>query len=535
MQVKYQPILNKDIKHLYLKYKNKYLKLKEQSGGYKNDDECLIIQKFIQNLYLLLTNDPINYKDINDEFNQQIIKKIIMNGGESLHLIGTILFLLDFDIEKLTELTIKAKICEVYTKRMYNFPLTHDLQLNQIWYKPYYKEDFWDCKLLKFMEEYHKFKSTRQSFFLYWKSLINISILFGKITKCPSYVLIPDKSFIELVNIIGSLPDIICNPYINDHFKIKSKKCYIYEFKKWNEVKKILIKLLIDALDCNYDNIYRLYRKLICYLHNNNNDYDNYEDFIPDYFKYICSSHIEQDTNLTASSEYSEAIQKRLQKAKCNEIKLDRSNLECKIKKIEENTFLYLSLIFPTQYTFTRHEFTNFAPVSINPVYHVDKTKKSLIEIIGHDLESHKLIDRKMMFNDNPIINEFVHYISSLETPVSNDMELLELLCRKEQLDILVNQDLSYNYLLKQVIQKIEIKRLTLYQKYMIYIYGLFHEASIDDNAYVPFSLKTFKEKSEKYKLDNINVNNQLITQEIIDEVKADFYKYLYENPSFLI
>jgi hypothetical protein len=379
------------------------------------------------------------------------------------------------------------------------------------------------------MAQYKKFKTTTPSFFLYWKSLINISILFGKITKCPSYVLIPDKSFVEHVNIIGSLPDIICNPYTNDHFKIKGRNCYIYEFKKWNEVKNILIKLLIDALDCKYDNIYKLYRKLICYLHNNNNDYGNYEDFIPDYFKYICSSHTEEDTNLTDSSEYSKAIQERLQIAKCNKLKLDISNLECKIKKIEGNTFLYLSLIFPAQYTFTRHEFTNFVPVSINPVYHVDKAKKSLIEIIGHDLESHKLIDRKMMFNDNPIISEFVNYISSLETPVSDDMELLELLCRKEQLDILVKQDSLNKSSLKQVIQKIEIKRLTLYQKYMIYIYGLFHEASIDYDAYVPFSLQAFKEKSEKYKLIDIEVNNKLITQEIINEVKADFYKYLCE------
>lgn len=474
----------------YLKYKSKYLELK-QHGGDINTSQCAKIASFLKNLSELINFD--DYNKINKLINENA--SVILNSDSpSKHLIASIFYLLEIDIYKLNNQSIKNMVYNIYDIKKYSEPeadytdFMSDIFLDQmgVWYTSYFGEYFWNSDLKIFMEEYYVFKKTNQSYHLYWLNLVNICMLFARITKCRFYTefnigtkCFPTKENKDSFNYSEKDEkkySIKNNSDKTEECDKPSRHTYkLYEIENWNLVKNKLVTLLINSLDCNYSNIYNLYKKFLCFLHNNNND-ETSVTRLPPHLRYICSYFgDEKDTlpdskiNYYKKKDYSEYdYLKTLNVSNYNELGIE----------IYEKEYLYLSLNLPTTQKFARHLFTNFVPSTINPVYIIDSTSMDIINIVGHDLYNYKSMIQKKKFIDLPEIKKFIDYI-------------------------------------------IDHKK----EYFLIYLHGLFYE----NISTKQFSIQLLREKSADINI-NPKKNNPELTNNIILEFKDFFAKYLLTN-----
>jgi hypothetical protein len=467
----------------YLKYKKKYTELKNQLGGaIPSNDICNKIHLFLKNLLVLSRQSPINYESLNKLFEEYNILELMKVHVQIKFLIGTMIYLLNINVSQIQNVEIKQIIEDVYKNRLYDVPesdykdFTSDTFLNQmaVWYRPYFAEDYWNTDLKTFMDEYYRFKQTKQSYLLYWASLVNISLLFARITKCPFYMQTwNDKSTFDKETGKAWIP----TPQNKGTFTFnKRTKSYhrkdfyspefntllrLYEIELWEKIKDKLIVLLICSFDCKYENIYCLYRKFMCFLHNNNNNYDDITS-LPNHLKFICSNFgPEKDTIFY---EYEQTLDNFKRK---NNIE-DKDIEEHEINLFEQE-YIYLSLIFPSTEKFARQEFTNFVTSTVNPVYIVDNTSLDMINIVGHDLRNHSLMKRKKHFVDLPEIKEFVNLL-------------------------------------------VDEKK----EKFLAYIHGLYHER----RSLLPFSYKSLKLRLEQVSDREAKIMNEELTDEIIRDFK---------------
>ena len=465
----------------YLKYKNKYIELKNLVGGNPPDEiDCKKIHESLKKLLALSKVVPINYEEINRLLDEYKVELKINVRTRSLF--SSILYLLSIDINKIVNQDIK----DSYEIRLYNVPevefiegetnpkeyFMSDTFLNQmdVWYKQFLKEDFWECDLKTFMDEYYKFKQSRQSYLLYWTSLVNMSMLFARITKCRFYMeTYMDKPFQPTPNNKDKFrfyADGRDYYYIRNEYMSTAtmNKLRIYEITMWNKIKDILVELLINSFDCKYDTIYIMYKKLLCFFHNNNNSIHDITK-LPNHLRFICSIFgSEKDTDFSGMI--------------YNNIGQFESAIEQKVDTLEidsyEKEFIYLSFLLPSAKKFGRHEFTNLVPSCANPIYVIDNTPLDLINIIGHDLRNHSLMDRKKNFIDLPEIKDFVDCIASQNK-----------------------------------------------EDFLIYIHGLFHE----NRTNKPFSIETLKERLRLSETGEIDAKKE--NKELTDEIISEFKKFV--------
>jgi hypothetical protein len=428
----------------------------------------------------------IDYNKINSLISEYNISPILEN-VQYKALICSIFYLLGINLEEITDLNVKRKMKEFYEKRFLGLPkyigtdFTNDIFLEQVkvWYTSYFLEEFWNCDLKDYMDEYKKFINTRQSYLLYWTSLVNISILLSKIEACEYYIMkdkkvdiIPNKDNKTDFNFnnrygIGTFAlksNVDAKKYFPSDNWIQSPKFDVFKIDNWLISKKQIVNLLINALDCNYNNIYLLYKKFICFAFSFS--VDNTIVGLPKYLQYICSQFgSEHDANPDNIGMYKNV----------NEFYKDEKieNYESLETEKYEKEFLYLSLILPTAKKYARHEFTRFVPTCINPIYNIDESRLNLPGIIGHDFSNHRVSERKKDFLDNnPDIDDFLNYV------ITNKKE-----------------------------------------DFLIYVHGLFHE----NRSSKPFSYETLNERLRDVTDEMAFRMNEELTREIIDEFKKAF------------
>jgi hypothetical protein len=496
--------------------------------------------KLLHNLYVTKSITKFSLDDLLSRFD--IVN--LMSNLKVKTLIGSLLYLYNVEFDTIPE-SIREVVLDVYTKRLYNQPeiplpssitltiepknkylrdedgefieieeeeeeidtsiFTNDVFLDQmqVWYKPYFKEEFWDSNIKTFMEHFELFVQTRQSYFLYWSSLVNMILLFARINKCRFYVqTVQEKPFFVTPKTKHMVYFNYPKGYNANADTFDMEKYYypsgqvgfpIYEIRFWYDIKDKLLQKITDAFDCTYENIYSLYKTFICFLHNNNNK-NNFgvKTRIPKHLQYICSVFgSEADTNFSINplsvlkngsirSTDATMLHKFLVKQKqFFDYPNGEHSTEQEIKilqSIKEQEFIYLSLLFPVEQKFARHEFTNFVPSTINPIYFVDTGDMDIISIIGHDLSNHGLMKRKLHFFEKvnkDEINQFIDNIlsSGLETEI------------------------------------------------MLYIHGIFHEK----RSFEPFTLANFNKRIK----DVVNPDIPGLTSEMIEKIKQ-FLKSTY-------
>ena len=148
-------------------------------------EQVFKLVKSLHNLYI--KKSGITQEQI-EEIIHQFDILILLSNAKVKHLIGSLFYLYDIPISTIPE-TIREIIQDVYKRRLYDLPESHppnfmdDIFLNQmqVWYKPYFKEEFWDTDIITFMTEFEVFIQTKQSYLLYWSSLVNMTLLFARI------------------------------------------------------------------------------------------------------------------------------------------------------------------------------------------------------------------------------------------------------------------------------------------------------------------------------------------------------------------
>lgn len=249
-------------------------------------------------------SEPIN--PINKCINKY--KELILSSIESLHnkhLIFCIMFLLNIQPDMINDQQIRVPY-QIYLTTNVLVESNGDIPLNdpskwtniRVWKGPFLMEDFWDSEFDEFLKEYNKFEVSRQSFFLFWANLVNFARLFAKITSC-SVFLTGDKKFDYTPASIGKLvlqdnsSEEISTFYTYGTFykskdstieaqdttdatgetsqhKTDEKLLRAQQYTQWSSFKYELVKLLISALSCDYNNIFDFYSNYISYLFNTN-------------------------------------------------------------------------------------------------------------------------------------------------------------------------------------------------------------------------------------------------------------------------
>ena len=186
--------------------------------------------------FIKLINDIIKYGDYhvhNQIQSQRLLKKIELYSSVHIHikvLLRNILILLGIqlplffkefeDVKEVDETKLKKKIVD---KDKFTA----------------FADTFWMCSLHQLMYEYDKFKNTRpvtnrQSYFLFWINIINISQI---------------------------LVRIIFDPILNDYY-YKNKSEVFTDRCKF----QLVVQNLIKALNCKYDNILQLYMSFLQFI-----------------------------------------------------------------------------------------------------------------------------------------------------------------------------------------------------------------------------------------------------------------------------
>lgn len=432
-------------------------------------EQVFKLVKSLHNLYI--KKSGITQEQI-EEIIHQFDILILLSNAKVKHLIGSLFYLYDIPISTIPE-TIREIIQDVYKRRLYDLPESHppnfmdDIFLNQmqVWYKPYFKEEFWDTDIITFMTEFEVFIQTKQSYLLYWSSLVNMTLLFARINKCryyvmttqnkPFYVTPKTKDMVTFNNNrkrgdVGYRPN---QNYPENVYGYFSSTAYpLYEIRFWDKIKDKLLQLLTNAFNCSYTNIYLLYKTFICFLQNNNNESSSASlTALPIHLLYICSQFgSEADTIFDDEYGYEEHLEAFLSNdfyGLQSEEHSTKDKIET-LKRLMEEEFIYLSLLFPSQHKFARHEFTNVVPTTINPIYFVDTGRFDMVNIIGHDFNNHKIMKRKLHFTEKVNKDEINQFISTM---VSSGLET----------------------------------------EIMLYIHGLFHENGSDE----PFTIANLKQR----------------------------------------
>ena len=149
------------------------------------------------------------------------------------------------------------------------------------------------------------------------------------------------------------------------------------DFRKYNY--ENLIKSLLEALSCNYNNIYNFY---------------------VNFLNYILIVKLKNNYNKYALNFISE-----IKKNKC---------------------FLYLSLNNVKDYIYARTQYTKFCSTIVDPFTIIHNVYRDISWKIGHDFSAHHIIQRKKEFTKINQIN-FLIYINLIYTKFTN-YKLLNIL-----------------------------------------------------------------------------------------------------------
>jgi hypothetical protein len=345
-------------------------------------------------------------------------------------------------------------------------------------------EDFWKCTIEEFINEYDRFESMelKQSYFLFWTNLINISSLLCRIKTCNYYFIkinktyenpTPETSNEEIINFRKN-PDL--------SYSVRSlSKTVKYIFTSIDSISsditsfelKGLCLFLIDSLNCNYDNIKTLYINIICYL----SDKEQHEETLESRF------HL-----------------------------LSGPSKICSLREEFNDCLLYLSLSLANEFTYARSEYTRFACTFLNPVFYTDKIAMSIGQLIGHDLIFHNAMNRKQKY----ILNNDVYQddtrksfkkILSFITIINNHKNEFLAFINRNTSTLSFRDDELFKTFYKDYMEQYKIYD---YHKILSSINYLFHERGITE----PFSITRLI-----YSLNNIlcKFSNDLIQHDTND------------------
>jgi len=333
-----------------------------------NIDKENIIQ-FIKKLY----NNTFNFNEL---YNENINLIVSLNIKE-LKLISNLHYLLNLSNIENTIISDKLFLVKSYF-----------ISDTLVWYnenkikRKYFMEEFWSSSLQIFMNEYNEFEKTKQSYLFFWTNLINLSTLFVRIDSSSSYT-------ISSTNLLPELPEINERGYYvkSNEYDGNSLARYIEIHKKeWINYKDNLIKLLINSLDCNYDNVYKLYQEYIKFIYINDIETHKY-------------TFIEKNNTLYSIM-----------------------TLNNTLPNYYNTFFIYLSLIKPYPEKFARTLCTKFATTIINPTIQIDNIFMTTTEMICHDFYAHGMLLLKKEFSDE--IKQFVYNIFNLLIETNNEKML---------------------------------------------------------------------------------------------------------------
>lgn len=454
----------------YLKYKHKSDELNKIIGGKfktENIEVCQRVSIFCVQLLENL-NDDNNlqklYTENIDLFETPVITTLLSN----------ITYLFDIQLNTIKNDSIRDKIMGVYTKRYYNnnsHQITLDFEQGKItekcfdnmktWNTKFFLEDFWSCTIHEFFDEYDKFEETNESYKLFWINLINISNLLCMIKTCRYYfVKIEDSSKVpityhEYLTLHDNNEILYFDEQSNKYAMTKSalqerKYKFIFTWIKelTNDNIFNLAKTLVASLDCNYNNVSKLYTELICLfiekeIHNER-------------YRYILLSDLMD---------------------MCENIKVG----------VHNNSYFYLSLNLPKESNYARNEYTKFCCTSINPLNLIDDVPLTITQIVGHDYTFHNMMKRKQLHNESSKL-EFRQFIGNVEQRI-NDKETLKLFY--EFLEITLASRLPR--ILKNILADFIAtqKNLTideLFEEILKIIHFMFHELA----SSTPFTAENF-------------------------------------------
>jgi hypothetical protein len=374
----------------YLKYKNKYLSLKNQLGGkYKIDEKN--IHHILNSKYCLedangefetldLCNNYNSWKELYIELYyllfeiKEIEPKIIKKIDSLCKLLLTRLELIYSTLTKEQQRTINYDIefiiniiSMLLNDNQFTSTITESIEdkssasgitsikdfnkkINLDSKTFYYMEDCYTDNLELFFEEYDRLLINKKSKFFFRSNLVNLSKLF----KCYT------DGCIEKITATEGF-----------YFKLKNQitpEQFDVIFDNFGLIKKDLIKLLLESYkDFNYQKMKQLYIKYLQFY---------YENF--------------QMLNLT---EYQQS---------------ELENIFNKIIHIIQNSgndyYVYLSCNIPKNYIFYRFELTRILTSFIGFRYNEDNLYNT-IEIIDHDFYIHEQYDRKLSYIDKELLD----------------------------------------------------------------------------------------------------------------------------------
>lgn len=392
----------------------------EYYGNYKYIDED-IINNLFNNKYtfaflcniLMLLDINLNYFYLRDDlvlkikkyYESQLNNGEIYNEEEQINLYLNEYYNENLNNKKSTSYGLSKQdfysqinIDEYTYIKKKQFMSDEFIKYTSIWYKPYYKEYFWEMDLDKFIDEYDKFKITNQSFNFFWTNLLNFSIFFIKTNICNYFIQSRNRENPKIT--LNNKNEFIYYSDTNSYISKTNNEYFICKMGNWNIYKNKFIDLLIKSLDCNYDNIKKLNYEIICYVENNKN-FEKYNLFnLPPFISYKC---LKNENNLLSDSQILDKIG-----IKYNN---DNNNIENIINdfKLFDEEYIYLSFNNPNIIKFTRHEFTKFIPSTLNILYDIDGSPLDFKSTIGHDFTNHNLANRKKLIDDtNPDIKNFI-------------------------------------------------------------------------------------------------------------------------------
>lgn len=373
-------------------YKNKYIKYQQKTksiaklinlvgGNFRPEiANCEKINNFCKSL--LTEIKTTNNVDIIESLYTKNIG--LFDDKFNRILLSNFVFLLGIKLEHLTNEKLKEILQKVYTDRHYSEnpnklkfidnsdKIDPSCMVNiEVWNKKFFLEDFWNCTIEEFMNEYDNFETTKQSYLLYWINLVNITSLLCMIKTCNYYFVTVDDDSEERITATNydeyyNKNEIVIFSDEEDYFKsqnlIANNKKFVFKWIDEIPDKEMfdLIKLLLNCFDCKYENIFDFYKGFVCLLntkeHPNNFYYGNL---------------LSQEVNELCAS-------------------------------IQHNTkydgFFYLSTNLPRDESYARNEYTKFYCSTINPLYPIDGIVLSINQIVGHDLTFHNMKDRKKKF-----------------------------------------------------------------------------------------------------------------------------------------
>lgn len=453
----------------------KYYKLKNVLSGGEfrtNILNCKEIEGFCQDLFGVINEHGLNLIKINEVYHTYF--DYLFDDEKNIYnilLLANINFLLDINLDSITNEIIREKIRAIYIKKHYNsssreinFINVPDETFNEkikyqniidplcfenidVWNTDYILEDFWRSDIHEFMDEYDNFEKTEQSYFLYWMNLINISSLLCKLKTCNCYLTkIAHRD--NYIHTPENFKQLHKNGEIHYITQNKKKDLNLRELKiMYPNIKYMclfitistdkyfeLIKLLLNSFNCHYDNIKILYENLICTLlpiENINEGIEDSADLLQD-IKKLCNG---QDNG---------------------------------------NYYLYLSLILPADHKYARNEYTKICCTSINPLNLIDNVVLSIDQIIGHDLTFHAAIQRKITHSDDVKVSfrQFIAFIDYCNGNKENlNKKLKEYIFKLNPVWINDNRMLYFHY--NKLLSDCENYD---YNNLFAYVHFLFHE-----------------------------------------------------------